>query len=250
MSTLDIADIDAALSKTRTFLAIIDQSYAAWQRSSVYDRPTPQQRQADIQIQEQLPLITRIAVRADADLAAKMQKDRGASWPYHSIREAAQQLAGLLGSIDEVQQILGPVGPKLAAASLHPWIWNAAVDLWENGHRREAVQAAAQALFDNHMPAKLGVPSRGAKDLVASAFSTDLPAAGNPRLRLTDYPASSQNWTSQHEGARFFGMGCAQLIRNLATHVGSQPDEQLTLEQLAALSLFARLVERASKETL
>ena len=31
------------------------------------------------------------------------------------------------------------------------------------GHRREAVQAAAQALFDNHMLAKLGVPSRGRK---------------------------------------------------------------------------------------
>ena len=31
------------------------------------------------------------------------------------------------------------------------------------GHRREAVQAAAQALFDNHMLAKLGVPSRGQK---------------------------------------------------------------------------------------
>ena len=70
------------------------------------------------------------------------------------------------------------------------------------GHRREAVQAAAQALFDNHMPAKLGVPP-GAKDLVAMVFSTDPPTAGNPRLRLNDYSASSQNWTSQHEGHSF-----------------------------------------------
>lgn len=164
--------------------------------------------------------------------------------------DAARQLAGLLSSIDEAEQILGPVGPKLAAANLHPWIWNAAVDLWDDGHRREAVQAAAQALFDNHMPAKLGVPSRGAKDLVAMAFSTDPPTAGNPRLRLNDYQEPSQNWTSQHGGARFFGMGCAQLIRNLATHVGSQPDEQPALEQLAALSLFARLVDRANKVTM
>jgi hypothetical protein len=43
---------------------------------------------------------------------------------------------------------------------------------------------------------------------------------------LNDYQEPSQNWTSQHEGARFFGMGCAQLIRNLATHFGSQPDEE------------------------
>ena len=40
----------------------------------------------------------------------------------------------------------------------------------------------------------------GAKDLVAMVFSTDPPTTGNPRLRLNDYSASSQNWTSQHEG--------------------------------------------------
>jgi hypothetical protein len=41
-------------------------------------------------------------------------------------------------------------------------------------------------------------------------------------------------------------MGCAQLIRNLITH-GAQPDEQTALEELASLSLMARLIERAQK---
>jgi hypothetical protein len=86
MSTVDIADIDAALGKVRAFLTAIDQNYLAWQNSSVYDRPTPQQKFTDGKIQEQLPLITRIAARADAELATKMQKDRGAPWPYHSMR--------------------------------------------------------------------------------------------------------------------------------------------------------------------
>ena len=114
---------------------------------------------------------------------------------------------------------------------------------------REAVQAAAQALFENHLPTKLGVPAaRSAKDLVVQAFTTDPPTAGNARLRLADYPDSSANWISQHEGARFFGMGCAQLIRNLVTH-GAQPDEQTALEQLASLSLFARLIDRVKKVT-
>ena len=45
----------------------------------------------------------------------------------------------------------------------------------------------------------------GAKDLVAMAFSTGPPTAGNPRLRLNDYSASCQNWTSQHEGHSFYG---------------------------------------------
>jgi hypothetical protein len=73
-------------------------------------------------------------------------------------------------------------------------------------------------------------------------------AYGIPRLSLTDYPFRSANWTSQYEGGKSFGMGCAQLIRNLVTH-GAQPDEQTALEQLASLSLFARLVDRAQKIT-
>ena len=43
-------------------------------------------------------------------------------------------------------------------------------------------------------------------------------------------------------------MGRAQLIGNLITH-GTQPDIQATLEQLASLSLFARLIDRAQKVT-
>lgn len=199
-------------------------------------------------ILERLPLIVRIAARVDAELPAKLQEESD-GWPYDQTLKAAQQLAGLLKATEDAQQILGPVGPKLAAANLHPWIWDAAVDLWDDGHRREALQAAAVALFDSHLPAKLGVPARpSAKDLVAQAFSTDPPTAGNPRLRLDDYPDPSPSWTSQHEGARFFGMGCAQLIRNLVTH-GAQPDEQTALEQLASLSLLARQIERAKVVT-
>jgi tetratricopeptide (TPR) repeat protein len=194
---------------------------------------------------EQLPLVVRIADRADPELAAKL-KQQGAGWPWRSAMDASRQLAGLLGTVEEAERILGPVGPKLAAASLHPWIWNAAVDLWDHGHLRQAVQTAAQALFDKHLPAKLGVPAaRSARDLIVQAFSTDPPAAGSKRLRLPDYPESSPNWISQHDGARFFGMGCAQLIRNLVTH-GAQPDEQTALEQLASLSLLARLIDRAN----
>src|SRR6266568_2226589 len=115
-------------------------------------------------------------------------KLEGHAWRYSPTLEASRQLAGLLGSAEELERILGPVGPKLAAANLHPWIWNAAVDLWDDGHRREAVQAAAQALFDNHLPAKLGVSYQGAKDAASKAFSESAPTAGNPRLRLNDYP--------------------------------------------------------------
>ena len=103
-----------------------------------------------------------------------MLKEQSHGWHYYQTIKAARRLAGLLSTVEETERILGPVGPKLAAANLHPWIWNAAVDLWDDGHLREAVQAAAVALFDSHLPAKLGVPAKpSAKDLVAQAFSTD-----------------------------------------------------------------------------
>jgi hypothetical protein len=252
MTSVDIADVEAALGKVRAFIALLDTNHAQWDGAGSgvvvgSSSAAAGQTATTAQIQEQLPLIQRIAARADADLASKMEVHHSAyGWSFDSIREASQQLAGLLSSLEEAEQILGPRGPKLSAASLHPWIWNAAVSLWGSGYRREAVQAGATALFDQHLPAKLGVPgSASAKDRVSQAFSTDPPSPGKPRLRLDDYPESSASWTSQHEGAKFFGMGCAQLIRNLATHSGVQPDEQSALEQLAALSGLARLIDRA-----
>jgi hypothetical protein len=251
MAPVDI-DVDAALGKVRAFITLLEQNHAQWEAAGSGVVPggpsaASAKKETTAQINEQLPLIKRIAARVDAHLVSKMEPRHGAySWSYYSIQEASLQLAGLLNSLEDEQRILGPRGPQLAAASLHKWVWDAAVSLWDHGHRREAVQAAATALFDQHLPAKLGVPGpTSAKDRVSQAFQTSAPSPGKPRLRLDDYPDGTPNWTSQHEGAQFFGMGCAQLIRNLATHTGSQPDEQDALEQLAALSALARLIDRA-----
>lgn len=244
---MELADIDAARSKVRGFLAELDQSERIYNDTGLYE-DSAVLKQTYSQVHEALPLVLRIAARVDPEIAAALKVQTG-GWPFYKVKDAAWQLAGLLDSMEEAERILGPVGPKLAAANLHPWIWNAAVNLWDDGHLREAVQAAAMALFDSHLPAKLGVPAKpSAKDLITQAFLTDPPTAGSPRLRLDDYPDPSPSWTSQHEGVRFFGMGCAQLIRNLATH-GAKPDEEIALEQLASLSLLARLVERAKVET-
>ena len=205
-------------------------------------------KQTYSQVHEALPLVLRIAARVDPEIAAALKVQTG-GWPFYKVKDAAWQLAGLLDSMEEAERILGPVGPKLAAANLHPWIWNAAVNLWDDGHLREAARRGDGIVRQPPSGRFLGVPAKpSAKDLVTQAFLTDPPTAGSPRLRLDDYPDPSPSCTSQHEGVRFFGMGCAQLIRNLATH-GAQPDEEIALEQLASLSLLARLVERAKVET-
>jgi hypothetical protein len=112
MTTIQIADVEAALGRVRAFIELLDQNHAQWDAAG-----------------------SGVGVGSSSAVSA-----------------------GLLSSLGEADQILGPRGPKLSAASLHPWIWNAAVSLWDDDHRREAVQAAATALFDQHLPAKLGVP--------------------------------------------------------------------------------------------
>jgi hypothetical protein len=206
MTLVDI-DGDAALGKVRTFIALLEQNHAQWGAAGsglVVGDPSAAsvKKETTAQINEQLPLIKRIAARVDPHLVPKMEPRHGTySWSYHSTQEASLQLAGLLSSLDEEQRILGPRGPQLAATNLHPWIWNSAVSLWDHGHRREAIQAAAQALFDRHLPEKLWVvPPKAAKDLPGQAFATEPPTPGKPRLRLSDYPEGSPSWISQHQG--------------------------------------------------
>jgi hypothetical protein len=166
-------------------------------------------------------------------------------WPWFTARAAMVQLLGLASSQDELQAILGPSGPSIVAARLHPWVWRAAVTLWDDGHYRAALQAAGLQV-DTELQAKLGRCDTSGADLVTQAFTTDAPAAGRPRLRFAGFVEPSETFTSKHEGAMAFGRGCMQAIRNIATHLGDEPDEQDALEQLAALSVLARWIDSAS----
>ena len=153
--------------------------------------------------------------------------------------------AGLVTAA-EAQAIVGPRGPALRAASLHPAVWNAALLLWSDGHYRAAVQAAATAL-ELMAAAKLGVSLQG-RDLFRQAFSTDAPRPDRPRLRFDVPPDEEQRWESQHSGARDLGAGAMALIRNETTHRLDELDPAVALEYLAVLSVMARSVERATVE--
>jgi hypothetical protein len=115
MTTIEIADIEAALGKVRTFIGLLDQNHAQWDAAGSgvgvgSSSAVSAEKITTAQIHEQLPLIKRIAARADADITSKMEVHHGAyEWSYHSIREASQQLAGLLSSLEDADQILARV---------------------------------------------------------------------------------------------------------------------------------------------
>jgi hypothetical protein len=144
---------------------------------------------------------------------------------------------------------LGPVlatrGP-LEAARFHRWVWEPAEPFWVAGHYPEAVWKAASRILDDELPDKLGVP-RGSSSM-GDAFSDKPPTTGNPRLRFRQFAVDTEDWRNAHNGARFFGMGCEAAIRNLVTHGARKPDQQTSLEMLAALSLLARWVDGAEVE--
>jgi hypothetical protein len=130
-------------------------------------------------------------------------------------------------------------------------VWEPASSRWDAEQRRDAIQAAATNVFDNHLSAKLqrGPDPKGGKDLAGQAFTTKDPEANAPRLRLPGYVQGDKDWISAHEGAMELGQACAQLIRNLKTHSLTEPPEDEALEMLATLSLFARLVDEAQVVT-
>ena len=142
-----------------------------------------------------------------------------------------------------------PDGSRIFTQNFHSWVWDAAAKLWEDGHLREAVASGASAIFDIELPAKMGV-HRGprAAVLVSHVFSTKEPTTTERRLRFPSLVKGTPDWTNAHEGAGALGRACAMGIRNVTTH-GSNPDEQLALEELATLSLLARWIDEAIVES-
>lgn len=166
-------------------------------------------------------------------------------WCQH--REAAERVKTALQRQEEIQEKLGDNAPQLNAARLHPWIWGGARSLWQSGHYREAVRAAATQL-NAETQNKLGRPEVGETDLFKQAFSLDAPQPDKPRLRVTA-DDGSKTYSSVHRGIMAFAEGCYAAIRNPASHtVQDELSEDHALEQLAAFSVLARWVDDATVE--
>jgi uncharacterized protein (TIGR02391 family) len=138
--------------------------------------------------------------------------------------------------------------PKLD--QLHPKVWAAAKPQWKAGHLHDAVLAASKAV-NKLLESKVGRSDVSEVKLVTDSFSEKAPVDGAPRLRFPDIDGE-QTRASVTAGVLSFGVGCFKAIRNPIGHLpDDQHDitEQEALEQLAAWSLFARWIDRATAST-
>lgn len=164
--------------------------------------------------------------------------------PFTQARVAIVEATAILAQREELAEIVGPVGPRLSATELHPVIWGAAAQLWDDGHVRAATQTAGSAL-EGLLQGVAGPGTSG--ENLASLFSMTEPTAGSPRLRLRNVdPTAAKTWKSAHEGAVALVRGAFMGVRNLVSHPGwPDPTEREGLEMLAVLSYVAHLVDQS-----
>ncbi|MFB8243300.1 TIGR02391 family protein, partial [Kitasatospora purpeofusca] len=91
-------------------------------------------------------------------------------WCQH--REAVQRADVALLRDAEVREKLGDDAPQLSAATMHPWVWEGARSLWQSGHFREAVTAAARKV-NAETQNKVGRRDTGESALFQSVFSKE-----------------------------------------------------------------------------
>jgi hypothetical protein len=177
--------------------------------------------------------------------AAHQPRRRAARVPAHPARPPGWHLRN--GSLVAGEPTITDAAPGIVPESLHPWVWDAARKLWESGHRRHAVQAAATAI-NKHLQDKLDRHDLADDKLLQEAFSVKAAEPGKPRLRIPGDP-SSPTVASLQRGVPQFGVGCFWVIRNPTTHETAEWSPQKALEQLAALSILARLIDMCDVAT-
>ncbi len=201
------------------------------------------------QMFNQLPIIEAIARELDASIASDLRGHLQAN-RNSALVDACDILLGTLQHEKQIEEILAVTGPRLALGEMHAWVHKNVAERWDNGQRRDAVQAAATAVFDIHLPAKLGLPKDTGDEALCAAFKLEDPLPGQPRLRLPGYDRETarDDWTNAHQGAQFLGLACVKAVRNLTTHTVNEPPEEEALEALAMLSQFSRRCHEAVVE--
>ena len=195
------------------------------------------------QIVAQVQVIEQIFARVVPDWRDRIKGYQQDFDHWDKYRMVAHRTLAQLERQQEIDENLGESAPNLNAAQMHRWVWDGARSLWESGHFREAVAAAAVKV-NAETQNKVGRYDLSEAKLFQEIFSLKPPEAKKPRLRLMS-DDGGDTYKSLQEGAIAFASGCYRAIRNPTAHVLGKLSEAEALEQLAAFSVLARWVAAA-----
>jgi uncharacterized protein (TIGR02391 family) len=164
-------------------------------------------------------------------------------WTRH--RDATLRAITILERQEELHEKLGDKAPTLDASHFHRWAWDGARSMWSSRHYSQGVFQALMRV-NAETQNKVGITHLDNTKLFQQVFSTNDPKPGDIRLRLGS-EEESETYRSLHRGVAALAEGLFAGIRNVTAHVASEDDgdEQRALEQLAAVSMLARLVDDA-----
>jgi uncharacterized protein (TIGR02391 family) len=129
---------------------------------------------------------------------------------------------------------------------MHHVIWDAAAQLWMDGHYRRAVDTAA-IFLNAHVQARVSRTDVSGVDLMNQVFSKDPAKEGKLRLRWPGR-ADDETTKSMSEGLRQLAPGVFKTVRNPAAHLTDELTPQAAGEQLAVLSMLAGWIDACEVE--
>ena len=169
-----------------------------------------------------------------------LEKRDNSRWQVH--RQAALRAVSEIEHREEIAEKLGDNAPQISAAALHPWAWESARSLWQSGHYRAAVQAAATKL-NAETQNKVGRRDVSEKALFSESYSSNAPEPGKARLRPAN-DDGGKTASSIRRGIASLAEGLYAAIRNPASHdLLDELEEHVALEQLAVVSVLARFID-------
>lgn len=158
--------------------------------------------------------------------------------------DACELALGKLEGLTDRAEVRRPTS-CLDLSALNPRVWEAARGLWQDGHHREAVEAAYGALLDD-VKSRTGRSGLSDDHVFGQAFSSDPPRQGRTRLRWPGKP-DDRTVISMNNGIRQFSSGIQLAIRNVSIHGRAELTAREGSERLAALSLLATWIENCEQ---
>lgn len=168
----------------------------------------------------------------------------------NDIRITAATVRGrLLAMIDDAEANRDAALPAFAPAQMHPVVWTSAAAHWTAHQRRVAVREAAEGLTIHW---KQRLDRHDVDDTVfwQQTLSPGDAEVGRPKLAwpgaISDKTTKSMRGGLEPLGKALNALatGLNLTVRNPTTHTQVELTEQEAMEQLAAYSFFARLLER------